>query len=112
MNPLRLFALFVLSVCIARAEPLQIGVAQIDVTPDYAVRLNGFAKRKTESDGASGRIWVKAFAFADAKEGPAILITADNLGVPASIVTEVAGRLGKQHRVKPERLKITATHTH
>src|SRR4051812_31590813 len=93
MNPLRVFILVIVVVCSARAEPLQIGVAQIDVTPDYPIRLNGFAKRKTESDGTSGRIWVKALAFADAKEGPAILITTDNLGVPASIVAEVAARL-------------------
>src|SRR5215207_1191435 len=112
MNSLRLLAFLVLSMCIARAEPLQIGVAQLDVTPDYPVRLNGFAKRKTESDGVSGRIWVKALAFADAKEGPAILITTDNLGVPASIVAEVAARLAKQIALKPERLTITATHTH
>jgi hypothetical protein len=112
MNSFRRLVILLLCACIARAEELQIGVAQIDVTPDYPIRLNGFAKRKTESDGVSGRIWVKALAFADAHEGPAILITTDNLGIPASIHAEIATRLGKQLGVKPERLTITATHTH
>jgi putative membrane-bound dehydrogenase-like protein len=112
MPALRLFALLLLLALAARAEPLRVGVAKIDVTPDYPIRLNGFAARKTESDGISGRIWVKALAIVDAQEGPAILITTDNLGIPASIVTEIAERLAKQSGLKPERLTITATHTH
>jgi putative membrane-bound dehydrogenase-like protein len=96
----------------AHADELRIGVAQLDVTPDYPVRLNGFASRKTESDGITGRIWVKAIAFADEREGPAVLITADTLGIPVSIVTEIAERLRKQVGLKPERLTITASHTH
>jgi putative membrane-bound dehydrogenase-like protein len=116
MNLLRFFALHALLLMAVaaplHAEPLRIGVAKQDVTPDYPIRLNGFAARKTESDGISGRIWVKALAFLDEREGPAILITTDNLGIPASIASEVAARLGKQVGLKPERLIITATHTH
>ena len=114
MDILRAFVLLVsLSLLsIAHGEPLKIGVAQVDVTPDYPIRLNGFAKRKTESDGVLGRIWVKALAFADEKEGPAILIATDGLGVPASLVDEVARRLAQPLNLKRERLTITATHTH
>ncbi len=114
MNILRAFVLLVslTLLSIGRGETMQIGVAQVDVTPDYPIRLNGFAKRKTESDGVLGRIWVKALAFADEKEGPAILITTDGLGVPASIVDEVARRLAQPLNLKRERLTITATHTH
>ncbi len=95
---------------IAHAE-LRVGVAKRDITPDYPIRLNGFAARGGESDGVTGRIWAKAMAFADDVEGPAVMITTDNLGVPASLCAEVAGRLAKAG-VKPERLTITATHTH
>lgn len=112
MNLLRAVAL-VLFVVIATAHAeMRIGVAKVDVTPDYPVRLNGFAARKTESDGVSGRIWVKALVFLDEREGPAILLTTDTLGIPASILNEIAARLGKQINLKPERLTITATHTH
>jgi hypothetical protein len=30
---------------------IPVGVAKIDVTPDYPVRLPGYASRKTESEG-------------------------------------------------------------
>jgi putative membrane-bound dehydrogenase-like protein len=110
MNLLRTLILLLIPV-LAPAAGLRIGVAARDVTPDYPIRLNGFASRGAESDGVAGRIWVKALVIADEREGAAVLITTDNLGVPASIRAEVAGRLGKAG-VKAGRLTITATHTH
>src|SRR6476469_1800665 len=54
---------------IASSKPVQaemrVGVASVDVTPDYAVRLSGFGFRRTESEGVTHRIWAKAIAFAD-----------------------------------------------
>jgi putative membrane-bound dehydrogenase-like protein len=87
---------------------LRVGVARIDITPDYPVRLSGFGFRRAESEGITQRIWAKAIAFADEERGPAILIATDNLGVPEAIALEVAERVG----VKRERLTITASHTH
>src|SRR5688572_2999014 len=112
MNLLRAVALVLFVVITTAHAEMRIGVAKVDVTPDYPIRLNGFAVRKTESDGISGHIWVKAIAIVDAQEGPAILITTDNLGVPVSIVEDIAERLGRKAGLKPERLTITATHTH
>lgn len=97
------------------AEPspvIPVGAAQRDITPDYPVRLSGFGFRRTESEGVTQRIWAKALAFADEKQGPAILITADNLCVPDDITAEIARRLGPKTGLKRERLAITATHTH
>src|SRR5882757_1331902 len=70
-----------------------VGVAQIDVTPDYPVRLSGFGGRRAESEGVTQRIFAKAIAFANSEQGPAILITADNICVPDEITQEVAQRL-------------------
>jgi putative membrane-bound dehydrogenase-like protein len=85
------------------------GVARIDITPSYPVRLSGFGFRRTESEGVTQRIWAKALALGD--DSPAVLITVDNLGVPARIVQELARRLGKKG-VRRDRLAVTATHTH
>ncbi len=60
----------------------QAGVAQIDITPDYPIRLNGFGFRRAESEGVRQRIWAKALALGDDALGPAILVTVDNLAVP------------------------------
>src|SRR4051812_35259849 len=84
----------------------RVGVAQIDVTPDYPIRLSGFGGRRTESEGVTLRIWAKAVAFADEQLGPAILIAADNLCVPDAVTREVARRLSPKVGLRPERLTI------
>src|SRR5215213_4629899 len=82
---------------------MQVGVASVDITPDYPVRLSGFGFRRAESEGVTQRIWAKAIAFADdadappdAAPGPAVILTVDNLGVPISMTREVARRLGQK----------------
>jgi putative membrane-bound dehydrogenase-like protein len=92
------------------AGTYRIGVAKIDITPTYPVRLSGFGFRRTESEGVRQRVWAKALAIDDGE--PAVLVTVDNLGVPAALVREVARRLQGQAGLRPERLAVTATHTH
>ena len=95
-----------------RATEYQVGTARIDITPDYPVRLSGFGFRRTESEGISHRIWAKALAIDDSHSGPAILISVDNLGLPASMVTELARELEQHAGINPERVSVLATHTH
>lgn len=86
------------------------GVARINITPDYPIRLTGYAARKTESEGVVQQLWAKALAFGADK--PAILITVDNCGVPANVRDEVVRRLRQRTRTKPDRIAICSTHTH
>jgi putative membrane-bound dehydrogenase-like protein len=88
------------------------GVARIDVTPDYPIRLNGFGFRRAEAEGTRQHVWAKALALGSDQDGPAVLITVDNLGVPDELVQEVAARLKKRAGLDPARLAVTATHTH
>ena len=92
------------------ASTYTVGVAKIDITPAYPVRLSGFGFRRAESEGITQRIWAKALVIDDGQ--PAVLLTVDNLGVPAYLVKEVAARLAKKVGIRPERLAVTATHTH
>ena len=122
MNPSRVcarissFALFCFllsepSVLSAKESLTEIGVAKIDITPDYPIRLCGYAVRKKESEGNAQHLWVKALAIGSDKEGPAILITVDNTGVPASIRNEVARRLSKKG-IKSDRIALCSSHSH
>lgn len=86
------------------------GVAQIDITPTYPIRLSGFGFRRTESEGVTHRIWAKALAIDDGK--PAVVISVDNLGLPARLVETVAARLEKKARLPRDRFAVTASHTH
>jgi putative membrane-bound dehydrogenase-like protein len=94
---------------VAADSSYAVGVAQADITPTYPVRLSGFGFRRTESEGVAQKIWAKALAIGE--DDPAVLITVDNLGVPARIVQELAKRLEKKG-VRRDRLAVTATHTH
>jgi putative membrane-bound dehydrogenase-like protein len=99
---------------VLNAEPAataySVGVAKIDITPGYPVRLSGFGIRRAESEGVTQRIWAKALVIDDGE--PAVLLTVDNLGVPAYLMHVVAARLAKKVGLRPERLAVTATHTH
>src|SRR5690349_2557438 len=103
--------LFWTSIAIAKDSLRVIGVAKIDITPDYPIRLCGYAVRKKESQGIAQHLWAKALAIGSDKEGPAILITVDNTGVPASIRNEVAQRLSKKG-INPERIALCSSHSH
>lgn len=89
----------------------QVGVARIDITPAYPIRLSGYAVRKTESEGVAQKLWAKALAVGSDREGPALLITVDNTGVPAHVRDEVVQRLRKK-KIEPGRIAICSTHTH
>jgi hypothetical protein len=93
------------------------GVAAVDITPHYPVRLSGFGFRRAESAGVTQRIWAKALAIrptdAAGTPGPAaVLMTVDNLGVPASMTRDLAARLQEKAKLDPARLAISSTHTH
>lgn len=96
----------------SRAQGFELGVAQVDVTPDYPVRLSGFGFRREESEGVTHRIWAKALAVKDPVNGPAVVIAVDNLGIPAEMTQEVARRLMQAISLPHQRLSITASHTH
>ena len=88
-----------------------VGVAEVDITPNYPVRLNGYGGRRTEFEGVEQRIRAKALAIGDVSEKPAVLITVDNCGVPEWIRTELLKRLARRG-VTSERFAICSSHTH
>jgi hypothetical protein len=93
------------------ADVFPVGVAKVDITPDEPIRLTGYGNRSAPSEGIEQRLWAKALAFGDDKRGPAILITADLIGVSREMSAAVASRLSKAG-IRREQLAITATHTH
>ena len=110
-----LFFLFLLpagEVAAADRDVVQpIGIARIDITPAYPIRLSGYAVRKTEATNFFQRLWVKAIAIGGDKSGPAILITVDNTGVPKHVHDEVVLRLAKR-KIDPSRIAICSSHSH
>lgn len=91
---------------------LALGVARIDITPEYPIRLTGFAARSGMSTGVVQRLWAKALALGTDREEPRILITVDNCGVPAGVVDEVARRLEASGGIRRPNFAVASSHTH
>lgn len=92
--------------------PYEVGVGQVDVTPTYPIRLNGFGFRREESEGITQQIWAKALAIRQRGSAPVVLITVDSLGLRWEQVDEVAARLMAKHGLSRERIAVTYTHSH
>ena len=90
----------------------EVGIAKVDITPQHPIRLTGYGNRREETSEVEQRIWAKAIAIGSDLEGPAILVTVDNCGIPDSMRTEVASRLAKKAGIQAERLAICFSHTH
>ena len=89
-----------------------IGAAQVDITPDYPIWLNGYAARQKESEGIDQHIFAQALAIGDDKKSLSVLITVDSVGVPAHVRDEVAARLARKAGLRNERFALCSTHTH
>lgn len=89
-----------------------VGVAGVDITPDYPIRLSGFGFRRVESEGVTQRIAARALAISRGTEPPLVAITVDNLGVPSAVWKEVLRRINERTAVPAERFAICSSHTH
>ena len=76
----------------------EVGLSKVDMTPDYPIRLSGFAGRLKESDGVRQHIFARAMAIRSHEDQPAVVVAVDSLGVPQYVRDEVAHRLNvKKH---------------
>jgi putative membrane-bound dehydrogenase-like protein len=88
------------------------GVAKIDITPNFPVRLNGYYGRNAEATNAVQHLFAKALAIGSDQEGPAILVTIDNCIIPRMVREQVVEYLEKKAAIEPARVAICVSHTH
>lgn len=88
-----------------------VGVASVDITPDYPVLMNGYYHRREESKGVLQRIHAKALALGSDVEGPAVLVSLDNCGLPGHLRVALLERLAEKG-ITDARLVLCASHTH
>src|ERR1019366_5055993 len=89
-----------------------VGAAQVDITPDYPIRLSGYGARLKESEGIDQHLFAQALALGGNKKSLAVLITVDNVAMPAHLRDEVAVRLAKKAGLRNERFALCSTHAH
>lgn len=89
------------------------GAAEINITPDYPVRLSGYGNRTTEHEGVNLNIWAKALALQWGDDKPTVAITIDNTGIPATVRDAVLKKMADAgHAVPDERFAIHSSHSH
>ena len=91
---------------------IQVGVAEVDITPDYPIRLSGYGSRRTESDGIIQRIWAKALAIGSDTDEPVVLVTVENCGLPDELTEEVSRRVRETTGVSRAHFVACFSHTH
>src|ERR1051325_6275515 len=96
---------------VAADEMRPVGVAKVDITPDYPIRLCGYAARKTPSEGVEQKLWAKALAIGSDDE-LVIIVTVDNTAVGANVSDEVARRMEQKYKLPRERFVLCSSHSH
>lgn len=87
------------------------GAAKVDVTPDFPIRLCGYAARDVEATSAVQPLFARALAIGEG-ESLAVIVALDNTAVPQRLTDEVARRLQAKCGLAPQRFTLAVTHTH
>ncbi|QDT41508.1 Neutral/alkaline non-lysosomal ceramidase [Gimesia alba] len=96
-----------------KTKTYSVGIAKVDITPDYPVILSGYASRSTKPiDRVEQQLWARAIVIRSENHQPQILISVDNCGVPASVTKAVVANLKDEYSLTPQNLVICSTHTH
>ena len=95
-----------------RDNVIQVGVAEVDITPDYPIRLSGYGSRRAESEGIIQRIWAKALAIGSDTDDPVILVTVENCGLPDELTEEVSDRIKEKTGISRAHFAACFKHTH
>jgi neutral ceramidase len=88
------------------------GAAAVDITPGKPVWMAGFSARKTQSEGASTRLYAKALALDDGSGRKAVLVTTDLLGLTKRVGDRIAEQVRKRYGIPRDRLLLNSSHTH
>lgn len=94
------------------ATLIPVGVASVDITPEGPIRLSGYGSRAHESEGVADRLEASALAIGGEEAPPAVLVTAELIGVSGRLTRRLAQRLAEDTPIDRTRLTLAVTHTH
>src|SRR5262245_19104060 len=100
-------------VTVAAGEPLQSGVARVDLTPPLEMKaaLGGYGARLSKpATGVHDRVWAKALVLRQGAQRR-VLVTADALGFPPGLREAVAAALANEGW-KEDDLLLLPSHSH
>ncbi|GAH03146.1 unnamed protein product [marine sediment metagenome] len=92
-------------------HPVQIGVSEVNITPDVPIPMSGYDARKTSFTGVHDQLFASALYFRSS-ETSVLLITADLIGYNMQLVDETRELISAGIGIPPENIIITAVHNH
>jgi neutral ceramidase len=95
----------------ANISGVQMGVSQVNITPEVPVLMSGYEARKTPSTGVHDQLFASALFFKNEKTS-ILLITADLIGYSKQFVDETRKKISAITEIPPENIMITAVHNH
>src|SRR6266542_680683 len=94
----------------AQEAPLQVGLAEIEITPPVGYRMDGYFTERL-STGVKDPLKAKALVFQQGNTKTALAVC-DLIGVPQSLTTEVRAQAAARTGIPAANIAITATHPH
>jgi neutral ceramidase len=91
-------------------SPLQVGLAEIDITPPIGYRMDGYFYERLNT-GQRDPLKAKALVLQQG-ETRAVLVACDLLGMPKSMSSEVRAMAAIRTGIPAANIAITATHSH
>jgi hypothetical protein len=95
---------------VAQDIPLQVGLAEIDITPPVGYRMDGYFYERLNT-GQRDPLKAKALVLQQGTTRAA-LVVCDLLGMPQSMSSEVRALAAGRTGIPASNIAITATHTH
>ncbi|MDO5565020.1 MAG: neutral/alkaline non-lysosomal ceramidase N-terminal domain-containing protein, partial [Planctomycetia bacterium] len=97
--------------CAAEVEPLRVGAASVNITPEPGVRLGGYGMRYTPSTGVRSNIFARVLTLQKGNE-QVVWIVCDLLCVDWKDAQLIQAKIAKKHGIAQNRIIVSATHTH
>lgn len=98
--------------CQAESAEWKVGLAQLKITPEQPVFLDGYASRNKPYSKIESDLYVKALVLEDSAGHRAVLVTSDLIGYPAEIAEPICARLEQKLGLKRDRILINSSHIH
>ena len=94
------------------AQEFKAGFARVTITPERPIWLSGYASRTRPSEETLHDLHARAFALEDRRGTRVVLVSAEVIGFPRPMTEAIERRVASQHRLKPDQLILTSSHTH
>ena len=90
---------------------VQMGVSQVNITPDVPIPMSGYGSRKDPFTGVHDELFATALYFRS-PETSFLLIASDLIGYPMEFVDKAREMIYEKIGTPPENIMISAVHNH